>query len=395
MKRRGNREGTIRQRADGRWTAQIRIIDPLTGLAKRVQVYGRTRTDALDALNLVKNRVARGEPSTYDRVTLRDLMERWLADVAAPNVRPNVLGTYSSAARMHLYPELGHFDLATIRPASIEHVLCGSGATGSARTREIALMILKAAFKTAVRWKMIASNPAEGIAAPKRMQREIHPMTPRQLHAFLNAAAPRRLFALYAFAAFTGARIGEILALRWLDVDLVAGTARIAGSRGRDGDVGPTKTRRSRRTVRLTPDLRDALVAHGGRMKAEGHGSPFVFVAQTGAPLYDRNVLRDYKETLIAAGLAQARERNGQRIRGATLEQSFRLQDLRHTYATLALAAGVPLKVVSEQLGHATITLTADTYMHVMPAMQDEAAAALGTYYSTAILTAISANSAS
>lgn len=396
MKRRGNQEGTVYQRKDGRWTAQIRLEDPYTGLTKRHQIYGRTRVDVVDQLNELRRRVKRGEPAADVRTTVRELVERWYRDVASPQCRASTLADYRNAIDKQIIPQLGDFRIARVRPATIEHLICGSAGIGAPSTRARALKVLKAAFKAGIRWRLIVENPAEDLKAPKTTKREISPMTPEHLDRFLTAARRRRLFAMYAFAAFTGARQGEIFALRWTDIDLQRNAARIPGTLNRDTrTVHATKTLRSYRTITLTPRLCEVLREHRDRYPSRsGH----VFETEGGRPLNARNVVREFKEVLVDAGLAEQRLRDGKPMRGATAARSFRFHDLRHTFATLSLLAGIPMKAVSEQLGHATLAMTADTYTHVLPVMMSDAAIALDAYFlrvtSTAIPTAIAANAA-
>lgn len=380
-KRRDNGAGHIKQRKDGMWRAMLRYTDPITELSHRAQLYGKTRADVFDKLNALKARVAVGEPAREAKVTVADLMRRWLDDVSKPAVSPDTFALYEMVNRLHLTPTLGAQKIATLRTAAIEHVLCGSEAKGALRMRQLALMILDNALETAVRWRLIARNPAEGIKKPTKGGQveddDVRPLTPAQVGTLLDAARKHGRFELYAFAIFAGARQGEILALRWVDIDLQHGRARVRGTLNRrTRKVKAPKTKRSRRTIGLTPALCEMLSDYLARTKGE-----LLFPANNGKPLSGRNVTREFKETLIEAKLAKPFYENGRRIRGKTDGESFRFHDLRHTYATLSLLAGVPLKVVSEQLGHSSIQITADTYMHLLPAMQAEASHALDRYF--------------
>ncbi|MGH8164368.1 MAG: site-specific integrase, partial [Rhodanobacteraceae bacterium] len=214
-KRRGNGEGSIRRRKDGRWTALLRYIDPLTDLARREQLYGRSRGEVVDKLAELRRRIKAGEPTRDARVCLSAFLDRWFVDVAKPTIKPSTARSYESVITHHLKPALGARALADLRPATIAHLLVGEGARGPAPSRKKALIILSMALDVAVRWRFIASNPAASIDPPRSTKVEIRPMSPAQVLVFLDVARADRLLALYLMAIFAGPRLGEMLALRW------------------------------------------------------------------------------------------------------------------------------------------------------------------------------------
>lgn len=220
----------------------------------------------------------------------------------------------------------------------------------------------------AVKWRLIPQNPCEAADLPRQRKREMRVFTFEETRRFLQAAQDDRLFPVFLLAVTSGLRPSEYLALRWDDLDLKKGMLAVRRTLEQDREDGwiPEETKRagSRRTVKLQDTMITALLEPRDRQtfqrKAAGdrwrdHG--LVFATSVGTPIHERNLVRDFKRIVDAAGLP-----------------SIRLYDLRHTAATLALAAGVPPKVVSEMLGHASVAFTLDTYAHVLPNMQEDAA---------------------
>ena len=215
---------------------------------------------------------------------------------------------------------------------------------------------------------LIPRNVADAAKAPQVHRKEVKPMTPAEVAALLSAASGNRLEALYVAAVHTGLRRGELLGLKWSDVDLETGTLSVQRSLDKDGTFNPPKRKNSRRTVKLTAQATEALKGHRARQNEErlALGSlwedwDLVFPNQAGKPMNADNLYhRGFKPLLGKAGLS-----------------GFTFHSLRHTCATLLLSKNVNPKIVSEMLGHATISQTMDTYSHVMPGMGDVAATAL------------------
>ncbi|MCZ2153793.1 MAG: site-specific integrase [Bryobacterales bacterium] len=229
-------------------------------------------------------------------------------------------------------------------------------------------MILNQALKQAVLWRILVFNPCDAAKPPRQEKTEMRALSPEQARRFLAVAREDDYAALWELALTTGMRPSEYLALQWSDIDWRNGTVHIQRSIDRmpngEWSFGENKTRRSRRPVKLSQGTLDALrqwreVQDGVRRDAgerwQEHG--LIFTAANGSPADRHNLTRRrFRAILETAGLP-----------------AIRLYDLRHTYATLALSAGVPVKVVSEQLGHAGVALTLDVYSHVLPHMQDDA----------------------
>jgi len=229
----------------------------------------------------------------------------------------------------------------------------------SARTVQYTHAVLHRALKQAVRWGIVNRNVCEDVDPPQVRREEIRPLDCKQTRRLLQAAEGDRLHTLYVIAVTAGLRPGEMLALRWSDVDLQAGTLRINRALS-DGEFATPKTLRSRRKIELSNTARIALRTHRKRQLEERmqktglwEDQGLVFPSTVGTPLSHRNVVRSFKALLKRAGLPTG----------------TRLYDLRHTCATLLLNSNVHPKYVQELLGHASISQTLDTYSHVLKGM--------------------------
>jgi integrase len=356
-KRRGRGEGGIRFREDKQlWVAEAR-----TGTGKRRTVYGKTKQEVQEKLRRLHNDAAAGIGADAATMTVGQWLTRWL-EMVKPTIEPGTYDPYERHVRLHLVPHVGGIKLTAFRKNHIHGLYAALATLGmSAAMRNKVAATLTAALNTAVRNDVIPANPAAGVRKPKAQKNEMQPLDPDQVTAFLDAARADRLFALYLVALDTGARPGELLALTWPDVDLDAGHLTITKSleflRGALR-VKDTKTPRSRRRVDLSAAAVAALGEHRRAMLAEGHIAGPVFCNTEGGYLRPPHLItRSFKPILKRAGLPDVR-----------------LYDLRHTCATLLLLADVPAKIVSERLGHTSITLTLDTYSHVLPTMQKRAA---------------------
>jgi len=230
----------------------------------------------------------------------------------------------------------------------------------SARTVKIIHATLHKALRQAVGWVLVPRNVTETVTPPRSVKTEITPLTSEQTRSLLDAASGDKLEALYVLAVTTGMRQGELLGLQWKDIDLECETLKVNRS-VYEGVVSPPKTSAGRRTIRLSQPAVDALERH--RIDAAKLRMPkWVFSNAKGTSIYHQNLRNRSWKPLIQR---------------ANLPHSVRFHDLRHTCATLLLGRGVPVKVVSEMLGHASVTITLDTYSHVLPNMQEAAARAM------------------
>jgi integrase len=289
----------------------------------------------------------------------------------ATRVRPRTALRYRQLLDLHVVPVIGSVKLAKLRPAHVQQVVDGASASGLApRTVAGVYRTLHGALAQGVRWQLLAVNAAAAVRPPRTERPKLHAADTAKVAKVLDAARGTRLYVPLAVAASTGLRRGELLALRWSEVDLDAGSLRVTASLQRSGtDLAflPPKTDRGRRTVGIPP----ATVALLRRYRKE-QAERRLFLGEAWADL-DLVIERGDGEPFPPDSLSRDWYRLVRRIGLPGL----RLHDLRHAYATALLSAGVHPKVASEALGHSSVSLTMDTYQHLMPIMQDAATRAI------------------
>ncbi len=363
--RRGHGEGTITQRADGRWEARISLP-----AGKRKTLYGKTRKDVRDKLAAAQRDLANGLTPANNRQQLGPFLDQWLETVVRPTLRPRTYESYQSLARVHIKPALGHRPLAKLEPQELQAFLNAKHTSGlSASTVKYIHAVLHRALGQAVRWGTIPRNAAALVTPPRVVHAEVKVWNPDEAAAFLDAISGHRLEALYSVALAVGLRQGEALGLRWDEVDLTRATLTVKHQLQRlDGEfrLVETKTARSRRTVALPAFAVDTLRAHRARQLEDrllagsdwrGDEWGLVFMTMRGTPLDAKNVTHRFQDLLSRLGIAR-----------------MRFHDLRHACASLMLAQGEHPRVVMETLGHSQISMTMNTYSHVTPSLQRDAA---------------------
>ncbi len=368
MPRRASGEGSISHRKDGRWVAVLSV--PTGSGRKRHCLYASTQQEALAKLTRVRQALDQGIAPADGRLTVGELLRRWLDDTILPNRRPATYQGYRVNVERHLIPRLGRVRLVHLQPPDIRKLQNDLLAQGlSPRTVQYVRTNLRSAIQQAVADGLVARNVVDLVSAPSAERAEIHPLTPEQVAAFLESVHGDRLEALYVTAFTTGLRQSELLGLRWSDLDLDGQTLTVAKSlqRGRGVVLSEPKSRKSRRTLALADITVSALRANRLRQLEEKlaagpdwHDHSLVFSTKVGTPIDHRNLTRYFQRQIAAAGLPHQR-----------------FHDARHACATFLLAQGVALKVIQEILGHASIQLTADTYAHVLPQLQR---AAMGSF---------------
>jgi integrase len=368
-RKRANGEGSIYQRADGLWVAAITGAD-----GRRQRVYAHTRADAGRRLTqaLQRRDQGMGETVPAGRDTVAAWLESWLATVK-PTLRPRTWMRYGDLCRVHLIPAVGRLRLGRLQPAHLEALYAVRLAAGSSPgTVHLMHAVLRRALGAAVRQGRVNRNVASLVTPPRVVQPEMRVLDPAEArHLCAVAAEDADHGVLPILAVTTGMRQGEMLALRWRDVDLERGSLAVTGTLQRVRGVGlvrgEPKTARSRRQVRLTPTAIAALKRQQGTQAAArlvardrwGNGD-WVFAGRAGTPLNADKVRVDWHCLCQQAGLPR-----------------MKFHDLRHTAATLLLGQGVHPKVVADLLGHATVAMTLDRYSHVAMAMHQEAADAM------------------
>jgi len=349
------------------------------GKRKRKTLYAKSRQEA--ATSLAKAISDRDGGYVYDagKLTVGDYLKLWLADSVKGVAKETTHANYSYITRVHVGPAIGHVKLRLLTPARVRSFYAYKSRTPlSNGTVNKMHVVLRKALAQAVSDGLIPRNATDGVKPPRVSAPggEICPLDPEESAAFLDAARGERFEALYLIALHCGLREGELLALRWSDVDLEASKpallVRRTITRGEDGRgwvVGATTKSGRGRRVRLTRRAVAALEDHRRRQLEERMGASgrwsdpdLVFPNERGGLFNPSNL----------------RNRSFKRIKtGAGVRGDLRFHDLRHTCATLLLSKGVNVKVVSEMLGHASVTVTLNIYSHVLPDMQDAATEAM------------------
>ena len=367
MAKRGNHQGSIYKRADGRWAGTIEL-GWQDGKRRRKTFYAGTRQEVRDHLNRAIEKQQNGLPVQSGRLTVAQFLECWLAESVKPNVRPRTFQSYDELVRVHLAPGLGRTRLNDLTPRDVQRFINRKLNAGlSPRRVQYIHAVLRRALGRAEEWGEVERNVAKLVDAPSVIQREIKPFSPDQARTFIQAIKGDRLEGLYTLGLTVGLRQAELLGLSWSDINLQERQITIRTTlqliEGEYRFVEP-KSARSRRTLVLPEIAFEALKMHRGeqlaaKLKAgeRWHASDLVFTSRYGTPINRHNLTRDYKSLLKRVGLPP-----------------LRFHDLRHTAASLFLAQNVQPRDLMEILGHSQISLTMNTYSHVMyPALQEAA----------------------
>ena len=369
-KSRGNGEGTIFRRQDGRWSAAV-DLGWQGGKRRRKTVYGKTRGEVAQKLAVALRAQSDGLPVDPQRQTVAQYLRDWLEHEVKQTRRESTYASYESLVRVHLIPEIGRHQLDKLEPQHVQAMLNRTLDAGlSPRTVQYLRTILHMALERAVRWGLAARNVAALVDTPRMAPSEAKALTPGEAEQFLRFVPGDRLEALWSLGLLTGLRRGEALALEWSDVDLDQRTLTVRASLHRvDGRLtrGELKSKSGRRTIAVpgavvealrshrTRQLEDRLVA-GSRWQ-EGN---WVFPSRVGTPLDGRNVTRRLLRLLQEAELPR-----------------LTFHGLRHSCASLLVARGVHPRIVMETLGHSRSAMTMEVYAHVAPSVQREAADAM------------------
>lgn len=382
QKQRGNGEGSIFQRKDGRWCGVVTTGRDAKGRLKRRYVYRNTRTEVKDALTKLLADQQKGLPIDPPRQTVAEFLVSWVEDAVKGTSAPNTYNNYRHIIHQHLVPAIGALQMAKLSPQHLQRLYREKQDAGYTRTVRLCHAVLHRALGQAAKWGLVARNVAALVDAPRVARTEMQALFQEEAMKLLDASQEDRLHAMYVLAVTCGPRQGELLGLKWEDVDLQAATVQIRRQlQWIDGEPKRTelKTTKSRRTVMLPSMAVTALKKHRARQAEERlklgeiwQDWGLVFCTTLGTPISKSTMIRrSFHPLLEKAGLPK-----------------IRFHDLRHTAATLLLAAGENPKVVAEMLGHSTVNMTLNVYAHVTPTMQKQAAARMD-----AILTAAPHNS--
>lgn len=367
---------------------------PSGSFRQQVQIGGRRHSVTAESKQEVRRKVRellhnadKGILPPSEQITLGKYLERWLSDAVKHATRPRTFQSYSELAAWYIVPTLGRHKLTALQPSHVQNLYAdlleqgrrtGGGPLSTKTVRNVH-GCLHSALEQAVKWGLVPRNVAGLVDPPRVRRKEIQALDNGQVRSLLAAADGTRWEALLTLAIATGMRQGELLGLKWSDVDLDTRALQVRRQLGRDGTFAEPKTSKARRKVELPSYAVAALREHRARQNElrlkwgvewDGQGLVFCTLAgyrgkkaepdsgtRPGGPLQARNVAREFHKLLERAQLP-----------------AMPFHALRRTAATLLLQKGVHPKIVQERLGHSNIAMTLDTYSHVMPSMDRGAA---------------------
>ena len=309
------------------------------------------------------------------RLTFGEWLNDWVNSYVAANCALRTLDSYRSEIANHIFPSLGSIPLTQLRHQHLQSYYAAAFAQGrvdgrgglSLRTVQYHHRIISESLDHALKMGLLARNVADAVAPPHPKRRSIVTLAPEDVPMFLRASRRTPFHTLYCTALFTGMRLGELLGLRWCNVDLEMATLSVSQAllkRRSVCQMVEPKSTHSRRSIAISPALTILLRQHRAQQEAERillganlKESDLVFAKSDGEPLDPGTVTKTFSRVLAKAGLTH-----------------IRFHDLRHTHATLMLKAGIHPKIVQERLGHGSIAVTMDIYSHVVSGLQELAA---------------------
>jgi len=385
-KKRGNNEGSIFKRNDGKWCSQLTVGKNLDGSPKRKYFYGKTRQEVSQKMNKAINSLMTGSFVDSSSITVAEWLHIWLFEYKRNSVRPSTFDSYETLSRVHICPALGIIKLKDLRPEHLQNFYNEKFQSGlSTRTIKYLHTIMHAALKQAIKNNLVVRNVSEATTLPKQKKSEIKILSIQEQTKFINALDGDRLKAAFILALSTGVRQGELLALRWKYVDLVEGTIKIRSNLQRVNNSDPNvptktilifqepKTQNGNRTIPLPDAIVEILKQHRKSQLEEKlvagelyENNDLVFATVLGKPIDPKNLVRRFKLLLKQAEL-----------------DYINFHALRHTYATRLLEINEHPKVVQELMGHSDVRITLDIYSHVMPEIKKEAANKINHLFET------------
>jgi len=358
-RRRGHGEGSIYQRSDGRWVAVI-DLGYVGGKRKRQTFYRKTRKEAAAKLNEELANLQKGGVISSSMTTVESFLRLWLEESVVGHNAPSTVESYTSMIETHIIPEIGHYRIGKLDQSHVQGMLNRKTQSGlSARTVSYLRAILRAALNSAIQRDVVARNVAAYAKPPRGEKREAKPFTLDEIRQFFASLSKDRYEAAYVIAGTLGLRRGEVLGLRWSDIDDAAGVIKVRHQVQRVGgkdQIMPLKTKKSIRNLPLTKNVADALERRRGHQEQEQllaggrwQESGLVFTSTIGTMMNPGNFYSRYKEALKKVKL-----------------EDHTFHDLRHTATTMLVQQGVHPRVAMEILGHSNISVTMDVYSHVV-----------------------------
>jgi len=376
-KRRANGEGNIRKRKDGHWEGRYTAgYDLNTGKRIVKNVLGKTQAKVKGKLKTAVEQAQQVDMIRTDDYTVASWLRTWYELYSKPNVRPSTAEYYRRSIEQHVVPRIGNIKLNRLTSRDIQKLYRDLQESG--RLREVQKsknpglsnatvrgihMMLHNALDRAVKERLILRNPSEDCIIPKLVKQEMKILCPEDIGSYLQAANKRGVLPMFYLELVSGLRKGELVALRWDDLDSESRTISVskqAAVRNGEITISRPKTETSVRLISIPQEAVDLLV-----QEHEKHpDNPYMFPSpKTGEMYHPDSVVNLHKKILKDAGL-----------------EHLRFHDLRHTFATMALQNGVDVKTVSTMLGHYDAGFTLRTYTHATRQAQDEAAEKMGAF---------------
>ena len=377
-KKRANGEGNIRKRKDGRWEGRFTAgHDPATGKQVIKSVLGKTQAEVKEKLKKAMEDTKKVDFTKTGKYTVGIWMDEWFENVAKIKVRASSHQTYKGYIDNHIKPNIGNIPIEKLTTMDlqkfyrklltkgrIERIEAKDQPKGlSAKTVRNINQVISSAMDLAVAQKINPANPTTACALPKIEHQEMQTIPAEQLQVFLLEAKATGVYEMYYIELATGLRRGELLGLKWQDIDWKNGIIKVRRQVARvDGQIkeAPLKTKNSYRTVTISQQAIEVL-----KEQKKKTNDTYVFPSPNGGPISPDSVNNMLKRVLERAGIPK-----------------IRFHDLRHTFATIALQNGVDIKTVSGMLGHFSAGFTLDTYAHVTTSAQKEAAQTMGNILS-------------
>ena len=377
-KRRSNGEGNIRKRKDGRWEGRYTAgRDPVTGKQIFKNVLGKTQAEVKEKLQKALAQAGKIDFTKTGKYTVGAWMEVWFENVAKIKVRASSHQSYRGYIDNHIMPNIGNIPLEKLTTMDLQKFYRKLLTKGRVERKEAEKQpkglstktvrninqVISSAMDFAVAQKIIPENPCKAVALPKVEHKEMQTIPAEQLQVFLQEAKATGVYEMYYIELATGLRRGELLGLKWTDIDWKNGIIKVRRQVARvDGQIveAPLKTKNSYRAVTISQQAIDVL-----KTQKEKTNDQYVFPSPNGGPISPDSVNNMLKRVLARAGIPKVR-----------------FHDLRHTFATIALQNGVDIKTVSGMLGHFSAGFTLDTYAHVTTAAQKEAVDTMGNVLS-------------
>jgi len=371
-------KGHVYQRTKGSWTIIYDLpVDSLTGKRRqKSQTIKGTKRDAERALREILLSIEQGAYVKPNKITLGELLRQWIKDYASMNTTDRTQESYTSIVERHLIPALGRVSLVDLQAQYIQSYYAKKLSEGradgkgglSARSVVYHHRILSKVLDYAVKMGLVVRNAAKVVEPPRVARKTMQTLSQEEVTRFLDAARETDYYVYFATLLYTGLRRGELLALRWRNLDLESGALTVVETAYRLGSgeyrIKEPKTAQGRRTVTLPSSLMELFKVYRAdqellriQLGISLNLDDFVFIRPDGSPINPNAITLAFRRIIKRAGL-----------------KDIRIHDLRHTHATLMLKAGIHPKVVSERLGHANIGITLDIYSHVLPGLQEAAA---------------------